>query len=194
MLDIQTNTKVLTMKNLRDILEGILDIEGTLSKGDDMNKQYLKAEKAYDKLTKSKKFIQSGAYYSVKIKSSELASFIAEGNSAYEYFKDKYDINEVAIIVDVLSTREHNNSLNCHAQVNINVNKGTKFPLTIVASHLLFCTSEDKAKGVLKGYEHEKNKGDVIAIKLLSLFKDKYKTIVDLRNAFHEHIRYTAKY
>lgn len=180
------------MKNLRDILEGILDIEGSLSKGDDLNKQFIKAEKAYNKLIVSKKFSQSGAYYSIKVKSSELANFIADGNPAYEYFKDKHEINEVAIIVDVLSTHEYNSDRACYAQVNINVNKGSRFPLTIVASHLTFCTPEDKAKGALKGYE--KGKGDEAAIKLFSLFKDKYKTIADLRDAFHKNIRYTAKY
>ena len=121
-----------------------------------------------------------------------MANFIAEGNPAYEYFKDKHTIDEVVIMVDVLSTREYYDDRECYAQVNVNVNKGARFPLTIVASHLTFCTPKDKAKGVLKGYE--KAKGDEVAIKLFSLFKDKYKTITDLRDAFHKNIKYTAKY
>lgn len=180
------------MKNLKDILEGILDIDGSMVKGDDLNKQFIKAEKDYKKLLSTKKFIQNGSYFSVRIKSPELARFIVEGNPAYEYFKDKYTIDEVVIMVDVLSTREYYDDRECYAQVNINVNKGSRFPLTIVASHLTFCEPKDKAKGVLKGYE--KAKGDEVAIKLFSLFKDKYKTITDLRDAFHKNIKYTAKY
>ena len=192
MLDIQTNPKVLIMKNLRDILEGILDIEGTMSKGDDINKQYLKAEKAYDKLTSSKKFMVTGPYYAARITSRELAHFIGEGIPAFEHFKEKYNINEVVIMFDTLSAREHNADRPCYAQVSLNIKRGSRFPLTVAAAHLVFCEPVDKNKGILKDIEGVK--GEQIAEKLLTLFKAKFKTAIDIKEAFEPNIRYTAKY
>ena len=192
MLDIQTNPKVLIMKNLRDILEGILDIEGTLSKGDDMNKQYLKAEKAYDKLMSSKKFTVTGPYYAIRITSRELAHFIGEGVPVFEYLKEMHNINEVVIMFDTLSTREHNADRPCYAQVSLNIKRGSRFPLTVAAAHLVFCEPADKNKGILKDIEGVK--GEQIAEKLLTLFKAKFKTAIDIKEAFEPNIRYTAKY
>ena len=192
MLDIQTNSKVLIMKSLRNILEGVLDIEGTMSKGDDLNKLYLKVERAYDKLTSSKKFMVTGPHYSVRITSPELAHFIGEGIPAFEHFKDKHNINDVVIMFDTLSAREHNADCPCYAQVNLNIKRGSRFPLTVAAAHLVFCEPADKNKGILKDIEGAK--GEQIAEKLLTLFKAKYKTAIDVKEAFGSNIRYTAKY
>jgi hypothetical protein len=180
------------MKSLRYILEGILDIEGTMSKGDDMNKQYLKAEKAYDKLTSPEKFIVTGQYYAVRITSRELAYFIGEGIPAFEHFKEKYNINEVVIMFDILSAREHNADLPSYAQINLNIKRGSRFPLTVAAAHLVFCNPKDKNKGILKDIKNDK--GGQIAEKLLTLFKAKFKTAIDIKEAFEPNIRYTAKY
>ena len=180
------------MKNLKDILEGILDIEGSMTKGDDMNKQYLKAEKAYDKLISSNKFTVTGPYYAIRITSRELAYFIGEGIPVFEYLKEMHNINEVVIMFDTLSAREHNADRPCYAQISLNIKRGSRFPLTVAAAHLVFCEPADKNKGVLKDIEGVK--GEQIAEKLLTLFKAKFKTAIDIKEAFEPNIRYTAKY
>lgn len=179
---------------MKTLKESILDdIEVNIMKGNDYNNMYKKAEKDYKKLLDKTTGKVFGQYYQVVIKSKELAYIIAGEHPAYKHYYDKniYNLDSVAFLYNIDDafdgTRER------HVQVNV---LGTPFAgrrgVTIVASYLQYTDKDENISN-----PRNMNNGVSIkeAVKIISdEFSSKYKTIDDVKQAFMNNVKYTAKY
>ena len=100
------------MKTLKNILEAsILDIEGSIQKGNDYDKYMKIIEKDWKKLLKTKRYAHSaGDQWCIKIKSPELARFFGEciEKEVYEKYKDYLSL--VAIVFYTTDALPYNES------------------------------------------------------------------------------------
>lgn len=178
---------------MRTLKESLLsDLNTTMSIGDDFDKMYRKAEKDYKKLLAKTKGKSTGQFYFVSIKSPELAYILANEHPAYQHFSQppyKYPIDTVTFIYNIDEAFDGNRRR--YIQVNVDT-KSTKRVTTIVASHVEYCkadenidTDADAMSGI--GLQH--------AVDILSkAFYKKYHNIEQLKEAFVNNVKYTAKY
>lgn len=178
---------------MRTLKESLLsDLDTTLSIGDDYDKMYKKAEKDYKKLLAKTKGKSTGQFYCVSIKSPELAYILANEQSAYQYYSQSprnYDIDGVTFIYNVDEAFDGNRRR--YIQVNVDT-KSTKRVTTIVASHVEYCKADEN---IDTEFNPDEGLSLQEAVKIISkAFGDKYRNIEQLKEAFVNNVKYTAKY
>lgn len=99
------------MKNLRDILEAsILDIDGTFEEGDNLEKEFKEAQKAWELFTKKQKVKRVAKIiadtYKLHIESAPLAKYLCRGINGLDV-SDLEFVDIVFNLDDALFSREH---------------------------------------------------------------------------------------
>lgn len=180
------------MKTLKESL--LSDLDTTMSIGDDYDKMYKKAEKDYKKLLAKTKGKSAGQFYCVPIKSPELAYILAGEHPTYQHYSQppyNYDIDGVTFIYNM------NEAFDGNARRYIQVNVDTKSAnsrrvTTIVASHVEYCKADEN---IDTGFDPIKGFGLQEGVKIISkAFGNKYRNIEQLKEAFVNNVKYTAKY
>lgn len=180
------------MKTLKESL--LDDIENTMAAGDKMINDRKKAEKDFKKLFSKFTGKSTGQYYGVSVKSPELAAALAENHPAYQDYIKRYPdtVDDVTIIYNIDDVFEGKRDR--HIQLNVQSKsrnpRNSKWPLTIIASHLYYTENED----IPNGQDTHKGIGIKEAVKILSsIVSSKYKTLDDVIKAFNDNVKYTAK-
>ena len=177
------------MKTLKESL--LSDLDTTMSIGDDYDKMYKKAEKDYKKLLAKTKGKSTGQFYGVSIKSPELAYILANENPAYQYYSQppyNYDIDGVTFIYNIDKAFDGNRRR--YVQVNVDT-KSTRRVTTIVASHVEYCKENEN---IDTKFNLDEGLSLQEAVKIISkAFGNKYRDIKQLKEAFVNNIKYTAK-
>lgn len=180
------------MKTLKESL--LSDLDTTMSIGDDFNKMYRKAEKDYKKLLAKTKGKSAGQFYCVPIKSPELAYILAGEHPAYQHFSQppyNYDIDGVTFIYNVDEAFDGNRRR--YVQVNVDTKSAnSRRVTTIVASHVEYCKADEN---IDTKFNPDEGLSLQEAVKIISkAFGDKYSNIEQLKEAFVNNVKYTAKY
>lgn len=178
------------MNTLKESL--LSDLDTIMSIGDDYAKMYNKAEKDYKKLLAKTKGKLAGQFYGVSIKSPELAHILAGEQPAYQYYSQSpwnYDIDGVTFIYNIDEAFDGNRRR--YIQVNVDT-KSTRRVTTIVASHVEYCKADEN---IDTKFDSDKGLSLQESIKIISkAFGDKYRNIEQLKDAFVNNVKYTAKY
>lgn len=180
------------MKTLKESL--LSDLDTTMSIGDDYNNMYNKAEKDYKKLLAKTKGKSSGQYYYVSIKSPELAYILAGEHPTYQYYSQSpwnYDIDVVTFIYNIDEAFDGNRRR--YIQVNVDTKSKTSNRVTtIVASHVEYCKADEN---IDTKFDPVDGLSIQQGVKIISkTFGDKYRNIEQLKEAFVNNVKYTAKY
>lgn len=180
------------MKTLKESI--LSDLDTTMSIGDDFDKMYKKAEKDYKKLLAKTKGKSTGQFYCVPIKSPELAYILAGEHPAYQHFSQppyNYDIDGVTFIYNIDEAFDGNRRR--YIQVNVDTKSAnSKRVTTIVASHVEYCKADEN---IDTGFDTTKGFGLQEGVKIISkAFSNKYRNIEQLKEAFINNVKYTAKY
>lgn len=180
---------------MKTLIESILsDLDTTMSIGDDYDKMYNKAEKDYKKLLNRTKGKSVGQFYSVSIKSPELARILAGEQPVYQYYSQSpwnYDIDGVTFIYNVDEAFDGNRRR--YIQVNVDTKPvNASRVTTIVASHVEYCKADEN---IDTKFDPERGLSLPEAVKIISkAFGNKYRNIEQLKKAFVNNVKYTAKY
>ena len=180
------------MKTLKESL--LSDLDTTMSIGDDYAKMYNKAEKDYKKLLAKTKGKLSGQFYFVSIKSPELAHMLAGEHPAYQHFSQppyNYDIDGVTFIYNIDEAFDGNRRR--YIQVNVDTKSAnSKRVTTIVASHVEYCKANEN---IDTKFDPADGLSIQQGVKIISrAFGDKYRNIEQLKEAFVNNVKYTAKF
>lgn len=170
------------------------DLDTTLSIGDDYNKMYNKAEKDYKKLLAKTKGQSTGQYYCVSIKSPELAYILAGEHPTYQYYSQSpwnYNIDTVTLIYNIDEAFDGNRRR--YIQVNVDTKlTNSRRITTIVASHVEYCKADEN---IDTKFDPADGLSIQQGVKIISkAFGDKYRNIEQLKAAFVNNVKYTAKY
>lgn len=180
------------MKSLHESL--LADFDTTLAKGDNFLKMYKKAEKDYNKLLNkpSKLRNEAGSYYSISIKSKELANILAGDKEVYKHYANppyNLPIDTVKFIFD--STDAFDIFTDRFVQIQVIGKSVTgRNDFALITSIFKYTTRKDKIDNLISG--DEETVENAIAV-LCNLFKDKYKDLNDLKIEFDKNIKYTER-
>lgn len=180
---------------MRTLKESLLsDLDTTLSVGDDYDKMYKKAEKDYKKLLAKTKGKLSGQFYVISIKSPELAYILANEHPAYQHFSQppyKYPIDTVTFIYNIDEAFDGNRRR--YIQVSVDTKSVTgRNVMTVVASHVEYCKANEN---IDTNFDPADGLSIQQGVKIISkAFSNKYSNIEQLKEAFVNNVKYTAKY
>jgi hypothetical protein len=185
---------------MRTLKESLLsDLDTTLSIGDDYDKMYKKAEKDYKKLLAKTKGKSTGQFYCISIKSLELAYILANEHPAYQHFSQppyKYPVDTVTFIYNIDEAFDGNRRR--YIQVNVDTKSVTgRNVMTVVASHVEYCKANENIDNGFDPFDPATADGLSIqqGVKIISkAFSNKYSNIEQLKEAFVNNVKYTAKY
>lgn len=179
------------MKTLKESI--LSDLDTTMAIGDNYDKMYKKAEKDYKKLLAKTAGKSFGQFYQVIIKSKELAYILASEHPAYKHYYNKniYNLDSVAFLYNIDDAFDGERER--HIQVNVlGTPVADRRGVTIVASYLQYT---DKDENISNPRNMNNGIGIKEAVKIISdEFATKYKTIDDVKQAFMNNVKYTAKY
>ena len=180
------------MKTLKESL--LSDLDTTMSICDDFNNMYRKAEKDYKKLLAKTKGKSTGQFYFVSIKSHELAYILAGEHPVYKYYSQSpwnYDIDGVTFIYNIDEAFDGNRRR--YIQVNVDTKSANSGRVTtMVAAHVEYCKSDEN---IDTGFDSTKGFTLQEGVKIISkAFGNKYRNIEQLKEAFVNNVKYTAKY
>ena len=180
------------MKALKESL--LSDLDTTMSIGDDYNKIYSKAEKDYKKLLAKTRGKATGQFYWVSIKSPELAYILAGEQPVYQYYSQSpwnFDIDNVTFIYNIDEAFDGNR----HRYIQVNVDTKSKPSnriVSIVASHVEYCEADEN---IDTKFDPVDGLNIQQSVKIISkAFGDKYRNIEQLKEAFVNNVKYTAKF
>lgn len=177
---------------MKSLKESILDdIDVSLAKGDEYVNAHIKAEKDYKKLLAKTNGKSTGQFYGVSIKSPELAYILAGEHPTYQYYSESplnYSIDTVTFIYNVDEAFDGNRRR--YVQVNVDTKEANSRRVkTIIASHVVYCNDDENIdNGFDKGFSLQEG------VKTISkMFGNKYRNIKQLKEAFVNNVKYTAK-
>lgn len=177
---------------MKSLKESILDdIDVSLAKGDEYANAHIKAEKDYKKLLAKTKGKSAGQFYYVSIKSPELAHILAGEHPAYQYYLQSplnYSIDTVTFIYNIDEAFDGNRRR--YVQVNVDTKEANSRRVkTIIAAHVEYCKADENIDGGFdKSFSLEEG-----AKVISKMFGNKYRNIKQLKEAFVNNIKYTAK-
>ena len=128
------------MKSIYNIYKSILDdIDIQMNKGDEIIKNFKKAEKDWKKLLSKTTGKSTGQFYVVSIKSPELAEYLASESSVFRYYKYEYehktgikwpyDIDQVSIIYDIVHVFTSRDGMPRYVQINVDTDSNITYDI-----------------------------------------------------------------
>lgn len=170
------------------------DLDTTMSIGDDYDKIYKKAEKDYKKLLTKTTGKLTGQFYGVSIKSPELAYMLANEHPTYQHFSQppyKYPIDTVTFIYNIDEAFDDNRCRYIQVSVDTKLTNSRRIT-TIVASHVEYCKADEN---IDTKFDPTDGLSIQQGVKIISkAFSNKYSNIEQLKEAFINNVKYTAKY
>lgn len=172
----------------------LADLDTTISIGDDYDKIYKNAEKDYKKLLAKTAGKLTGQFCCVSIKSPELAYILASEQPVYQYYSQSpwnYDIDGVTFIYNIDEAFDGNRRR--YVQINVDTKSAnSRRVTTMVASHVVYCNDDEN---IDTNFDPTNGLSIQQGVKIISkAFGDKYRNIEQLKEAFVNNIKFTAKY
>ena len=191
------------MKSIYNIYKSILDdIDIQMNKGDEIIKNFKKAEKDWKKLLSKTTGKSTGQFYVVSIKSPELAEYLASESSVFRYYKYEYehktgikwpyDIDQVSIIYDIVHVFTSRDGMPRYVQINVDTKSITgRRVFTLVGSHIPFCQPYETLEDAI---ELDKGVGVKEAVGIMSrALAKKYTSIEKLKEDFIKFKKFEAR-